>query len=75
MSWEDAARETLTVLFSVVFTLILIVLAWLVMWRLFFSKIRFVREIISPDSDGKKNDISKKEELRNRREKKRRRDS
>lgn len=75
MSWEDAAKETLTVVFSVVFTLILIILAWFVMWRLFFSKIRFVREIISPDSDGKKGDMSKKEELRNRREKRRRKDS
>ncbi|CAL1545756.1 unnamed protein product [Lymnaea stagnalis] len=75
MSWEEVIKEALTVIFSIVFTLLLIVIAWMVMWHLFFSKIRFVREIIFPDGDGKQKDPSKKEELRNRREKRQRKDS
>ncbi|BFZ12667.1 hypothetical protein BsWGS_15706 [Bradybaena similaris] len=75
MTWEAVVKEALTVVFSIAVTLILIVLAWMIMWHLFLSKIRFVREIIFPDSDGKNKDPQKKEELRNRREKRQRKDS
>uniref|UniRef100_A0A0B7ATR6 Small integral membrane protein 13 n=1 Tax=Arion vulgaris TaxID=1028688 RepID=A0A0B7ATR6_9EUPU len=75
MAWDEVLKETLTVVFSVTVTLILIVLAWMIMWHLFLSKIRFVREIMFPDSDGKNKDPHKKEELRSRREKRQRKDS
>jgi len=72
--FESISKQVISFLIFIPFTLLLIFIAWYIMWKLFLSKFTFLRELIFPDGDGRAADPEKKAELRKKRELRKRRE-